>query len=119
MSARIVDGDASGISIAADRLKSGGLVAFPTETVYGLGANATQPDAVSRIFSVKARPENHPLIVHIESGENLAFWATKWRHEIDPLIKAFWPGPLTLILECDRKFKYLTGGQEKIGLRCS
>lgn len=119
MSGLIVNGDTSGISLAAERLIAGGLVAFPTETVYGLGADATQVHAVSRIFTVKNRPPNHPLIVHIASAEFLDYWAIARRPEVNQLIDHFWPGPLTLILDCSEKFSYLTGGQKKIGLRNS
>lgn len=106
------------IAAAVQRLRQGELVCFPTETVYGLGADASNPDAVARIFALKGRPSNHPLIVHIGAVAQLAHWAhnvpaAAWR-----LAEAFWPGPLTLILE---KAPWVplavTGGQQSIGLR--
>lgn len=84
---------------AAAILKQGGLVAFPTETVYGLGARAFDGEAVARIFSVKGRPFDNPLIVHIAEREQLALLSPKLPTVVDDLIKAFWPGPLTLVLK--------------------
>jgi L-threonylcarbamoyladenylate synthase len=105
------------LAAAAQCLRAGGLVAFPTETVYGLGANACNPAAVRRIFEAKGRPADHPLIVHLGSMDNLDYWAkdipgAAWR-----LAERFWPGPLTLILK--RKYAPLevTGGQDTVGLR--
>jgi len=106
------------IKIAAEALKSGKLVAFPTETVYGLGADATNPEAVSRIFKIKNRPENHPLIVHIGSTDELNDWAIEIPEYAYSLAKKYWPGPMTLILKRSDKIKdFISGGQETVGLR--
>ena len=83
---------------AASRLKLGHLVAFPTETVYGLGADASNPEAIAAIFTAKGRPSNHPIIVHVAHNADLTRWASAIPAEADVLINAFWPGPLTLIL---------------------
>jgi len=109
---------AAEIARAAALLRSGGLVAFPTETVYGLGADARNPEAVARIFAVKGRPQNHPVIVHIPQMDHLRYWA----REVSPLAlalaRAFWPGPLTLILARARGVgDAVTGGQDSVGLR--
>jgi len=109
---------ADAISNAAKALKDGHLVAFPTETVYGLGADATNEKAVSRIYSVKGRPSNHPLIVHISSINKLEKWATDIPDYAIKLAREFWPGPLTLILPRTNLAKdYITGGQNNVGLR--
>ena len=103
---------------AAAALKAGHLVAFPTETVYGLGADARNHEAVKRIYEVKGRPSDHPLIVHISSINQLEKWATEIPEYAIDLARAFWPGPMTLILkrtEIARDF--ITGGQETVGLR--
>jgi L-threonylcarbamoyladenylate synthase len=103
---------------AAAALKAGHLVAFPTETVYGLGADARNPEAVKRIYEVKGRPSDHPLIVHISSINQLEKWAKEIPEYAIDLARAFWPGPMTLILkrtEIARDF--ITGGQETVGLR--
>lgn len=106
------------ISKAAQALKSGHLVAFPTETVYGLGADATNEKAVSRIYSVKGRPSDHPLIVHISSINKLEDWATEIPDYAIKLAREFWPGPMTLILPRTNLAKdYITGGQNNVGLR--
>lgn len=89
--------DDAGIAAAADHLHTGGLVAFPTETVYGLGADATQDDAVAKIFAVKGRPNFNPLIVHVGRPDWLAGLAEP-DGRVDVLTRAFWPGPLTLVL---------------------
>jgi L-threonylcarbamoyladenylate synthase len=103
---------------AAKALKDGHLVAFPTETVYGLGADATNEKAVSRIYSVKGRPADHPLIVHISSINKLEKWATDIPDYAIKLAREFWPGPMTLILpKKDLAHKFITGGQKNIGLR--
>ena len=109
---------ADAISNAAKALKDGHLVAFPTETVYGLGADATNEKAVSRIYSVKGRPSDHPLIVHISSINKLADWATDIPDYAIKLAREFWPGPMTLILpRTDLAKEYITGGQNNVGLR--
>ena len=103
---------------AAQALKDGHLVAFPTETVYGLGADATDEKAVSRIYSVKGRPVGHPLIVHISSISKLGQWATDIPYYAIKLAREFWPGPMTLILpRTDLAKDYITGGQKNVGLR--
>ena len=104
---------------AAARIRAGELVAFPTETVYGLGADASNDAAVAKIFAAKSRPADHPLIVHIASIAHVANYASSLPPFAERLIKAFWPGPLTVILP--RKPGVATaaaGGQNSIGLRC-
>jgi L-threonylcarbamoyladenylate synthase len=106
------------IKKAAQALKDGHLVAFPTETVYGLGADATNENAVSRVYSVKARPTDHPLIVHISSINQLGQWAIDIPDFATKLANKFWPGPMTLILKkSELAQEFITGGQESIGLR--
>jgi L-threonylcarbamoyladenylate synthase len=106
------------ISNAAQALIDGHLVAFPTETVYGLGADATNEKAVSRIYSVKGRPVGHPLIVHISSINKLDQWATEIPDYAIKLAREFWPGPMTLILpRTDLAKSFITGGQNNVGLR--
>jgi L-threonylcarbamoyladenylate synthase len=99
-------------------LRAGRLVAFPTETVYGLGADATNESAVRRIFEVKGRPEAHPLIVHIAAAERLPIWAAGVPDAARRLAERFWPGPLTLILPRGPCVPFVvTGGLETVGLR--
>jgi L-threonylcarbamoyladenylate synthase len=106
------------ISNAAKALKGGRLVAFPTETVYGLGADATNEKAVARIYSVKGRPTDHPLIVHISSTNKLGDWAGDIPDYAMKLAREFWPGPMTLILPRTELAKdFITGGQNNVGLR--
>jgi L-threonylcarbamoyladenylate synthase len=106
------------IERAAKALIEGHLVAFPTETVYGLGADATNEKAVSRIYAVKGRPTGHPLIVHIASINQLDKWALDIPEYAIKLAREFWPGPMTLILKRDSLAKnFITGGQENVGLR--
>jgi L-threonylcarbamoyladenylate synthase len=106
------------IKMAAKALKEGHLVAFPTETVYGLGADAVNEKAVSRVYSVKGRPKDHPLIVHISSINQLVKWAVDIPEFAIKLADEFWPGPMTLILKKSELAKeFITGGQESIGLR--
>jgi L-threonylcarbamoyladenylate synthase len=103
---------------AAERLRRGGLVAFPTETVYGLGADAANPEAVARIFAVKGRPAHHPLIVHLGEIAALDRWATAIPPAAWLLAERFWPGPLTLVLRRRPTVSDLvTGGQDTVGLR--
>jgi L-threonylcarbamoyladenylate synthase len=103
---------------AASSLISGNLVAFPTETVYGLGADATNEDAVARIYKVKGRPVGHPLIVHISSMEHLNKWAKDIPEYAIKLARNFWPGPMTLILpRTELAGDFITGGQDNVGLR--
>jgi L-threonylcarbamoyladenylate synthase len=106
------------ISEAASKLKLGNLVAFPTETVYGLGADATNKKAVARIYEVKGRPTEHPLIVHISSIKHLDKWAKEIPEYGLMLASAFWPGPITLILPRTNLAKnFITGGQDNVGIR--
>jgi L-threonylcarbamoyladenylate synthase len=106
------------IKKAAQALRDGHLVAFPTETVYGLGADATNEKAVARIYSVKGRPTDHPLIVHISSINQLNFWVSEVSNYAIELARNFWPGPLTLILKrSDRAKNFITGGQDNVALR--
>jgi L-threonylcarbamoyladenylate synthase len=106
------------IEKASLALTEGHLVAFPTETVYGLGADATNAKAISRIYSVKARPISHPLIIHISSVKHLGNWAKDIPEYALKLAQDFWPGPMTLILKRSNLAKdFVTGGQESIGLR--
>jgi L-threonylcarbamoyladenylate synthase len=103
---------------AAAVLAAGGLVAFPTETVYGLGADATDPTAVGRIFAVKGRPTDHPVIVHLAEAANLDRWAAVVSPEARVLAAAFWPGPLTLLVERNHRVPdAVTGGRPTVGLR--
>jgi L-threonylcarbamoyladenylate synthase len=103
---------------AAKALKDGHLVAFPTETVYGLGADANNEKAVSQIYAVKGRPTDHPLIVHIASINQISQWAIDIPNYAIKLARDFWPGPMTLILKRSKLAKdFITGGQDTIGLR--
>jgi len=109
---------ATAIKGAAAALIKGDLVAFPTETVYGLGADATNKDAIARIYKVKGRPEGHPLIVHISSLTNLDKWARDIPEYAVNLARAFWPGPMTLILpRTDLAKDFITGSQNNVGIR--
>ena len=109
---------AAKITKAAQILKDAGLVAFPTETVYGLGADASNPKAVKKIFLAKGRPSNHPVIVHIFSVQDLEKWARAIPKSAFKLARAFWPGSLTLILEKQPwVLNEVTGEQNTIGLR--
>jgi L-threonylcarbamoyladenylate synthase len=106
------------IKKAAKALKAGHLVAFPTETVYGLGADATNKKAVGKVYSVKGRPSDHPLIVHIASFNRLNDWAINIPDYAVNLANEFWPGPMTLILKRSNLAKdFITGGQNLVGLR--
>jgi L-threonylcarbamoyladenylate synthase len=103
---------------AAKSLQQGNLVAFPTETVYGLGADATNKDAVARIYDVKGRPAGHPLIVHISSLNVLDKWTREVPEYAITLARTFWPGPMTLILPKTELAKdFITGGQDNVGIR--
>jgi L-threonylcarbamoyladenylate synthase len=109
---------ADALTSAAQLLKDGGLVALPTETVYGLGADATNKDAVARIYKVKGRPADHPLIVHIHSMQSLGEWADEIPSYAIALARDFWPGPMTLILKRSLLAEdFVTGGQPTVGLR--
>ncbi|MCL4226861.1 MAG: threonylcarbamoyl-AMP synthase [Myxococcales bacterium] len=106
------------ISHAADVLRAGGLVAFPTETVYGLGADATSAAAVARVFAVKGRPRAHPLIVHLAGADDLGAWTERPGADALALARAFWPGPLTLIVRRGPGvLDAVSGGAPTVGLR--
>jgi L-threonylcarbamoyladenylate synthase len=106
------------MSAAADVLKAGGLVAFPTETVYGLGADACNAGAVARIYSVKGRPADHPLIVHVASMDGLGDWASDVPEYAIALARDYWPGPMTLVLRrSNLAGDFVTGGQDTVGVR--
>jgi L-threonylcarbamoyladenylate synthase len=103
---------------AAASLLAGGLVAFPTETVYGLGADACNADAVARIYSVKGRPADHPLIVHLASMDGLGDWADDVPGYAISLARDFWPGPMTLVVKRSALAgDFVTGGQDTVGVR--
>ena len=103
---------------AAKRLIAGDLVAFPTETVYGLGADASNSAAVARIYSVKGRPNDHPLIVHIASMDRMGDWASEVPEYAIALARNFWPGPMTLVLKrSELAGDFVTGGQDTVGVR--
>src|SRR5687767_6789365 len=106
------------VARAARVLRAGGLVAFPTETVYGLGADASRDDAAARIFAVKGRPRAHPLIVHLAPEAQLEDWAAEVPEAARKLAAAAWPGPLTIILKRGpRVAAATTGGGGTVGLR--
>lgn len=106
------------IERAAQLLHAGALVAFPTETVYGLGADARNADAVRRMFAVKGRPAGHPVIVHLADADLLPRWARDVSTSAEALAAAFWPGPLTLVLpRAPTVLDAVTGGQDSVGLR--
>ncbi len=112
------DPDLAIIGQAADILRKGGLVAFPTETVYGLGADATNPEAVSRIFEAKGRPSNNPLIVHGHDVEAVRKAVSHWPISAEKLADRFWPGPLTLVLPRSAIIPdVVTGGRDTVGIR--
>ncbi len=109
---------ADAIASAAKHLIAGDLVAFPTETVYGLGADASNSGAIARIYSVKGRPSDHPLIVHIASMERMGDWASDVPEYAIALARKFWPGPMTLVLmRSELASDFVTGGQETVGVR--
>jgi L-threonylcarbamoyladenylate synthase len=106
------------MSDAASVLLAGGLVAFPTETVYGLGADACNAAAVARIYSVKGRPTDHPLIVHVASMDGLGDWASDVPAYAIALARDYWPGPMTLVVRrSDLAGDFVTGGQDTVGVR--
>jgi L-threonylcarbamoyladenylate synthase len=103
---------------AAANLLAGGLVAFPTETVYGLGADACNADAVTRIYAAKGRPADHPLIVHVASMDSLGDWAADVPAYAIALARDFWPGPMTLVVKrSSLAADFVTGGQDTVGVR--
>jgi L-threonylcarbamoyladenylate synthase len=106
------------IETAVEALRAGDVVVFPTETVYGLGANAANPAAVRKIFEVKGRPPDHPVIVHLDDPRYLRRWVSQLPPVAEQLANRFWPGPLTLILpKADNVYEIVTGGQDSIGIR--
>ena len=106
------------LKIAALSLKNGELVAFPTETVYGLGADATNAQAIARLYEVKGRPADHPLIVHIASLDALEQWARDIPEYAITLARDFWPGPMTLVVKrSELAADFITGGQDTVGIR--
>lgn len=117
-SARASVSDAQ-IDEAAALLAAGELVAFPTETVYGLGGDAADPAAIARIYAAKGRPANHPVIVHLAPHGDPQYWVEHLPLDAQKLIDAFWPGPLTLILKRAARIPAaVSGGQDSVGLRC-
>jgi len=116
---KVASTDDIDIPRAVELLRAGQLVAFPTETVYGLGADASNEQAVLRIFAAKGRPTNHPLIVHIGDRALLTVWAREVSPAAQRLADSFWPGPLTLIVpRAAQVLDAVTGGQDTVGLRC-
>ena len=111
--------DQAAIDAAARALEAGQLVGFPTETVYGLGADAENPAAVAAIYAAKGRPQDHPVIVHLAPEADIAHWACEIPAQAHALAEAFWPGPLTMILKRAPNIPdAVSGGQDTVGLRC-
>lgn len=111
--------DWEAIKRAARQLEEGKVVAFPTETVYGLGADAENPEAVANVYKAKGRPADHPLIVHIAPSGKIEYWAESVPPEAYQLIEAFWPGPLTLVVKRDPHIPAIVaGGQDTVAVRC-
>ena len=111
----VVDDD---VAAAVAALRAGQVIGLPTETVYGLAADASNPDAVARIFAIKGRPASHPVIVHIADPEQVAVWARMFPERARALARVFWPGPLTLVLpRADAVLLQVTGGQDTVALR--
>jgi L-threonylcarbamoyladenylate synthase len=114
----IVAADEAGIARAVELLQSGDVVAFPTETVYGLGADAGNAGAVAKVYALKGRPSAHPVIVHLADADRLDAWAADVSEGARKLAHAFWPGPLTLVLKrAPHVPDAVTGGQDTVGLR--
>ena len=115
---RVVRATQVEIETAVQALRDGELVAFPTETVYGLGANAQNPVAVRRIFEVKGRPPNHPVIVHLDTPRYLHRWVRDVPENAARLAEVFWPGPLTMVMpRAANVHDVITGGQDTIAIR--
>jgi len=115
----MTDAASRDIAGAAAALANGDLVAFPTETVYGLGADAENPAAVAKIYAAKGRPQDHPVIVHVAPGADIDYWTTDVPQQARQLAQAFWPGPLTLILKRNAHIPdAVSGGQDTVGIRC-
>jgi L-threonylcarbamoyladenylate synthase len=116
---RIFAPTSEAIAQAVAVLRAGGLVGFPSETVYGLGGDASQADAVASIFAAKGRPNDHPVIVHVAPGADLTRWAAKVSPQAQTLIDRFWPGPLTLVMaRAEGVLDAVTGGQDTVAVRC-
>lgn len=114
----LTTGQKAQIAAAADIIRTGGTVAFPTETVYGLGADTTNPAAIDKIYRIKQRPVNHPLIVHIGDPADFDYWAHDVPESARQLAHHFWPGPLTLIVQRSHHIpNCVTGGQNTVGIR--
>jgi L-threonylcarbamoyladenylate synthase len=106
------------LELAAKALSAGSLVAFPTETVYGLGADAKNPLAIARMFQVKNRPTNHPVIIHLSRQDQVEYWAEQVSDFAKALMRDYWPGPMTLIFSrSENANDLITGGQDSVGLR--
>jgi L-threonylcarbamoyladenylate synthase len=106
------------LELAAKALSSSSLVAFPTETVYGLGADAENPLAIARMFQVKNRPTNHPVIIHLSRQDQVEYWAEQVSDFAKALMRDYWPGPMTLIFSrSENANDLITGGQDSVGLR--
>ena len=115
---RIVRATQVEIESAVQALRDGELVAFPTETVYGLGANAQNPAAVAKIFEAKGRPKTHPVIVHLDTPRFLHRWVAEVPDVATKLAEKFWPGPLTIVMKRGPNVHdIVTGGQDTVGLR--
>ncbi|WP_244807712.1 MULTISPECIES: L-threonylcarbamoyladenylate synthase [Caballeronia] len=115
----IIYPSAAQIDEAAALLDAGELVAFPTETVYGLGGDAENPEAIARIYAAKGRPASHPVIVHLAPEADPGYWVRELPADAQKLIDAFWPGPLTLILKRAAHIPAaVSGGQDSVGVRC-
>ena len=106
------------IQQAAEIIKEGGLVAFPTETVYGLGADALNPEAVGKVYAAKGRPSDNPMIVHISSKNDLSYLTFEITDDIRKLMDAFWPGPLTMVVPAAPVVpRVTTGGLDTVAVR--
>jgi L-threonylcarbamoyladenylate synthase len=115
---KVVRASQAQLEAAVDALRDGELVAFPTETVYGLGANASNPAAVRKVFELKGRPPSHPVIVHLDQAKYLKRWVRELTPAAEQLATAFWPGPLTLVLpRSDSVHDEVTGGQDSVAVR--
>lgn len=117
--AELLNASEANIRRCAHALQNGQLVAFPTETVFGLGAAVTQLLAIQGIFKAKGRPSEHPLIAHVAPGAELTGWVAEVTPTMEKLISAFWPGPLTLVVPKGERMPFeVTGGQSSVGIRC-
>lgn len=116
---RVAGVDDAAISEAAAILASGGLVAFPTETVYGLGADGLNPEAVARIYAAKGRPATNPVILHVADADGAKALVSRWPAEAQALVERFWPGPLTLVLRASAAVPFIVrAGGPSVALRC-